>query len=118
MPLKAESLGWTEERSTGSLPTYKSHGKTIGWIDWDNDALYIDNGLGYETIAAKAKTSFTKLTLIKRLKEGGHLTSIYNNDQRNTIKKTLGGAVKTVLALSASAVLETQEIPNGDDQLN
>ena len=35
IPSKPETLGWTREESTGDLPTFKSHGKCIGWVDWD-----------------------------------------------------------------------------------
>lgn len=115
IPLKPELLGWTEERSAGQMPTYKSHGKLLGWIDWDEDLLLIDAGPGYELIAAKAKISFTKITMLKRLKEGGQLVKFNSNDQRNTIRVTCGGNIRTVLAFSAAEVLQTKEKPHGDE---
>jgi hypothetical protein len=111
IPLQAESLGWTAEHVSGQITTYKSHGKLIGWADWDQDALYIDAGIGYEIVAAKAKTPLTKATMFKRLKEGGHLQKVNDAQQRNTVRVTCDNRPRTVLALSLALVLDTAEAP-------
>lgn len=116
IPLGAENLGWTKEESTGDIPTFKSHGQLLGWIDWDADELYIDPAINYPMIRKHAggQITISKITLIKRLKDAGLLSRIDSNRQRNTVRVVCEGQAKQVLSMNLSQVLEIIERPNSD----
>lgn len=113
VPKKAPLLGWTEESSGNDLPLYKAHGPTIGWIDWQEDLLYIDMAAGFPLIkrAAGHDLSFTQQTIIKRLKDAGELCRVDDNRQRNTVRVTADGHPRNVLCMSISNTLKTEEVP-------
>lgn len=117
IPQKATSLGWTEERSQGDLPTYKSHGPCVGWISWNDDELFIEINTGYAAVKkiAGQELTLTKQTLFKRMKDAGCLTRVDDARQRNTVRITAENHARQVIALSASMVLETQEKPSDDE---
>lgn len=104
----ATALGWTIERDGEEMPSYKSRGPTLGWIDTRKDEMLIDISSGFNVIkkAAGADLSLTKQTLIKRLKDGGKLTRSDETRQRNTVRVTAEGHLRHVIALELSAVLE------------
>lgn len=114
IPLGAEKLGWTREESTGDIPTYKSHGQLLGWIDWDADELYIDPAISYPMIRkhAQGQITISKITLIKRLKDAGLLSRVDSNRQRNTVRVVCQSSPKQVLSMNLSQVLEIVERPN------
>lgn len=116
IPSKAETLGWTREESTGDLPTYKSHGKCIGWIDWDHDEIYIDITSAYNDIRKHANNqmTFTRPTMLKRLKDAGLLLRTDDSRQRNTIRITAEQHPRNVLCMSLSNTLAITEKPNDD----
>jgi hypothetical protein len=119
IPLNATTIGWTEERSTGDLPTYKSHGPCIGWVQWDDDELYLDINVGYATIkkVLNQEMTLTKQTLFKRLKDAGCLVRVDEARQRNTVRVTAESHPRQVLAISASAALEQQEKPSDNGEM-
>lgn len=114
IPARPEILGWTREESTGDLPTYKSHGKCIGWLDWDHDELYIDITTAYNDIRKHANNqmTFTRPTMLKRLRDAGLLLRTDDNRQRNTIRITAEQHPRNVLCLSLSNTIATTEKPN------
>jgi hypothetical protein len=118
IPSRPELLGWTAEQSTGDLPTYKSHGKCIGWIDWDSDEIYIDITSAYSDIRKHANNqmTFTRPTMLKRLKDAGLLLRTDDTRQRNTIRITAEQHPRNVLCMSLSQTLQVTERPN--DELN
>lgn len=116
VPLKANILGWSEERTHNTMPTWKSHGPCVGWINWDKDELCLDQNIGYAAIKKTmgADLSLTKQTLCKRLKDAGLLTRADEARQRNTVRITAEGHARQVVAMIATSALDTQELP-GDD---
>lgn len=114
IPASPTLLGWTEERSQGDLPSWKSHGPCIGWVDWNEDEMYLDITAGYNAIkkAAGAEIPLTKQTLMKRLKDASLLTRTDEARQRNTIRITAEKHPRQVLSLPISTVLDTEEKPN------
>lgn len=118
IPAQPELLGWTREESSGDLPTYKSHGKCIGWIDWDHDELYIDITTAYNDIRKHANNqmTFTRPTMLKRLRDAGLLLRTDDNRQRNTVRITAEQHPRNVLCMSLSQTLAITEKPNGELQ--
>jgi hypothetical protein len=116
IPASPEQVGWTEEASKGDLPTYKSHGKCLGWMSWDEDDLFIDTTAAYADIRrhAAGQITFTKQTMFKRLKDAGLLTRVDENRQRNTIRVNCEQHARQVLAMPLSQVLENTEKPNAN----
>lgn len=117
IPRKPTMLGWTEENSYGDVPSYKSHGPCIGWIDWDDGEMYIEVNTGYNAVKKEAgqELALTKQTLFKRMKDAGALTRTDEARQRNTIRITAENHPRQVIAMSVAEVLETSEVPNDDD---
>lgn len=117
IPRKATVIGWTEENNYSDLPTYKSHGPCVGWVNWDADEIYIDINSGYNVIRKTAgqELSLTKQTLFKRMKDAGTLIRIDEGRQRNTIRVTAEGHPRQVLCVSASSTLESQEVPADEE---
>lgn len=100
-------LGWTESGNTMELKTYKNHGPQIGWTNHANDEMYVDiNALAFLKRHAAGKLSMTKQTLLKRLKDGGHLMRTDEARQRNTIRVTLQGHPRHVICICLSKVLQ------------
>lgn len=118
IPAKPELLGWTSEQSSGEMPTFKSHGKCIGWIDWDQDELYVDITSAYNDIRKHANNqmTFTRPTMLKRLKDAGLLLRTDDTRQRNTIRITAEQHPRNVLCMSLSQTLSITEKPN--EELN
>jgi hypothetical protein len=118
IPSKCEVLGWTREESTGDLPTYRSHGKCIGWVDWDADELYIDVTSAYNDIKKHANNqiTFTRPTMLKRLRDAGLLLRTDDNRQRNTIRITAEQHPRNVLCMSLSQTLAITERPNDEHE--
>lgn len=116
IPATPEILGWTKEESTGDLPTYKSHGKCIGWVDWDRDELYVDITAAYNDIRKHANNqmTFTRPTMLKRLKDAGLLLRTDDTRQRNTIRITAEQHPRNVLCMSLSQTLAMTEKPNDE----
>lgn len=117
IPLKANAVGWTEERASGEMATYKARGPTIGWIDWNKDEIFLDVTAGFPIVrkAAGSEFSLTKQTLFKRLKEAGKLTRVDESRTRNTVRVTADNIPRQVLAMSASEVLEMAEKPTEEE---
>lgn len=113
IPRNAPALGWVAEREGDEAPLYKSRGPTIGWVDYDDDELFIDITAGYALIkkAAGAELVLTKQTLFKRLKDDGVLKRTDEARQRNTVRVTAENHPRQVLVLSISETLDSQEVP-------
>lgn len=117
IPSKATTLGWVSEQSMGDVPTYKSRGICLGWINWAKGEVFIEHNAGYALIkkVGGADLGLTKQTLLKRLKDAGLLTRVEDDRQRNTVRITAEEHPRTVLAMPITEVLETQEVPQDDD---
>jgi len=118
IPARPTMLGWTEENSYGDLPTYKSHGPCIGWINWQDDELYLEANIGFALVKriAGSEMPLTKQTLFKRMKDAGALARTDEGRQRNTVRITAENHPRNVICLSCSGTLETQEMPNDEEQ--
>lgn len=112
IPSSPDLLGWSEVTSEGDLPTYRHHGKPLGWVDWNTDAMYLDATVGWPEVKRFAKITLTKQTMFKRLKDASLLTRVDDGRKRNTIRVTCQGHTRQVLALSMAYVLQTQEAPS------
>lgn len=115
IPVGAEAMGWTTERSLGELASFKARGPCIGWIKADQDELFVDITHGYALIkkAAGAEMPLTKQTLIKRLKDAGKLVRVDEGRQRNTIRITAENHPRQVVCVCLSEALDMKEVPNG-----
>lgn len=116
IPGSPTMLGWTEENSLSDVPTFRSHGPCIGWIDWTADELFLDIAVGLNILKKVAGSDMvlTKQTLIKRLKDSGLLSRTDDARQRNTIRITAEKHPRQVIAMAISHVFQTQEKPNDE----
>lgn len=114
IPMNPTLVGWTSENSMGEMPTFKSRGPCIGWINWNADEMYLDIIAGFAIVkkVGGSEVSLTKQTMLKRLKDAGMLVRTDETRQRNTVRITAEGHARQVLCLSLSTVLDTQEKPN------
>lgn len=115
IPVAAETLGWTKSEGTDEYTTWKANGPRLGWVDWDQDEIFIDVDPNLKMIKSHANgnLTITKGTLLKRLKDSGYLARVDDNRSRNTCRVTCEGHPRNVLVMPACKILQTQEIPNG-----
>lgn len=113
VPKNPVLLGWTEENSSGEMPTYKSRGPCIGWANWHADELLLEINVGFAAVrkGSGGDLSLSKQTLFKRLKDAGKLIRSDEGRQRNTVRITADGHPRQVIALSLSSTLEITEKP-------
>ena len=118
IPRNPTLLGWTSENSMSDLPTYKSHGPCIGWIDWNNDELLIEINTGYNAVkkVAGQELALTKQTLFKRMKDAGALVRTDETRQRNTLRITAEHHPRQVVGFAISDIMETSEVPQEDQE--
>jgi hypothetical protein len=104
-PSKAPILGWTK---VGDFD-YKPAGPRLGWIDEQNDVVYLDAAVAYETIRRHSRGTITttKQTLYKRLREAGILAKTDDARQRNTVRITAQNASRSCLAIAAENLEES-----------
>lgn len=101
IPVDAEKWGWTRQQSAGEMPTWKSNGPRLGWVDQDAGELLLDQScLVLLKKYSGGKLAVTPQTLLKRLKEAGILSRTNEAQQRNTVKVTCEGHQRPVLAIS------------------
>jgi hypothetical protein len=116
VPNLPTQLGWTEEVGIEEdFPSYKSHGKQLGWMDWKmkdgkiiSGELLLDANFAFEMIKRHAHGAITisKMTMLRRLREAGMLTQVDENRNRNCVRATCQGAVRTVIAMNAKDIVE------------
>lgn len=107
IPAKADQWGYTVENIVGQMPTYKSHGTRIGWIDFEAGELLLDPGaMVLLKKHSGGKLAVTPQTLLKRVKEAGILTRVDDTRQRNTVRVTVEGHPKQVLAINLAEFAE------------
>jgi hypothetical protein len=113
VPKSPVLLGWTEENASGEMPTYKSRGPHIGWVDWSKDELFLEINVGFAAVKRNSggDLALSKQTLFKRLKDSGRLVRVDEARSRNTIRITAGGHPRQVISLSLSQTLELKEVP-------
>lgn len=106
-PADPERWGW-EAHSVGYGTTaYRAKGKCLGWISSSGDVL-LHPDVAYEVARdhagrAAEPLATTKVTIHKRLKEGGHLASTGEND-RPTLRRRIAGGNKRVLHVRAERI--------------
>jgi len=107
IPENPTLYGWTELQGIGEMPTYKSNGPRLGWVDQPTEEILIDPA---NIVLIKkhsgGKLAITPQTLLKRLKEANVIVRTDPTRERNTVRATLEGHPHNVLALSLSAVME------------
>lgn len=118
VPRNPTQLGWIEENSLGDMPTFKSRGPTIGWVNWDADELLLDVNLAFNAgkKAAGSELTLTKQTLWKRLKDAGLLARSDEARSRNTIRITAEGHPRNVIAMVLSTTLDNQDRGDAEDE--
>lgn len=111
IPMNPTALGWTSEKSSGAIETYKSHGPCIGWIKWDEDELYLESDTTFAMVKKMIGTELplTKPTMYKRLRDAGMLKRSDDHRQRNTIRVSAEGHQRQCILVAASEALDQQE---------
>lgn len=113
IPRNPTMLGWVSEGGNNSdVPTYKSRGPCIGWVDWNRNELYLDVNAGYALVKKTGgnEISLTKQTMQKRLKDAGYLSRVDDARQRNTIRVQAEMHPRQVMSLWLNKVMDTQEV--------
>ena len=120
VPTRPDQLGWTAINATGEITKYKAGGSTIGWIDWDDDTIYLEADLCFAASKkeAGADLSITKATAWKRLKDAGLLKRTDASRSRNTIRVMADGHTRNVVAMAASDLLDQKGDDDGRDEGN
>lgn len=114
IPKRAEILGWEPQGGDSSgMTTYKPRGKRMGWINWDEDEMYLEIQTIYGDIkrASQGNINLSQITLLKRLKESNHLARTDSRGNRNVVRVKAEGATRTVVVLGLGSTLETSEVP-------
>lgn len=113
IPMHCVTLGWTSEKSSSSIESFKSHGPCVGWIDWEEDEIFIDadNGFAIVKKVVGPEMSLTKQTVWKRMKDAGLLCRTDDTRQRNTIRVQCEGHQRTVVVMAATTTLDQAEKP-------
>jgi len=112
IPVSPETLGWTQEQTSGEIPKYKAHGQKVGWIDWAEGELYLDpNVMTFITRNSQGRLTITQQTLIKRLKDEGVIARIDSARSRNTVRAVMEGHTRTVIVLATDRIFEEDSNP-------
>lgn len=99
IPENPELHGFKLDRKTGQIDQYVKQGTRLGWIDFDQNTLYVDPAvIPLIKRFSGGKIAISPETLIKRLKDSGFLTRTDQARQRNTVRMTLAGSVRNVVA--------------------
>lgn len=108
IPDNAATYGWTTEQQVDGVPSFKSHGKVIGWTDKPNNRILLDANLAYDMIKrhSKGEITITRPTLFRRIKEANLLTEYDSARQRNTIRVTCQALTRNVLSISMAKITE------------
>jgi hypothetical protein len=106
------SCGWKSESANNWSP----RGDCIGWVEGDD--IYLEPAASYGAVQGALRVAgeclgITEHTLRKRLHERGLLTSTDHARTTLTVRKSLGGATRSVLHFSRSLILP--EDPEPDD---
>lgn len=107
IPQDPTKYGWTVQQGQGELPTYKSNGPRIGWIDADENGFYLDpSSLPLLKKHSGGKIAVTEQTLMKRLKEAGKLTKTDTARQRNTVRMNVENHNHNCLCMALDEVMD------------
>jgi len=105
---RPETLGWVVLEENDYSPDWKAQGARVGWIDGDD--LYLDPSAVFKAAQRMAtdtdRISVQKNTLMKLLRERGHLRIWDKGRGKNTVRQTLQGKRRNVLHLGASVLGE------------
>ncbi len=111
----AGALGWRQ--ADGEYADWRPQGERIGWVGGDD--LYIEPGASYRVAQSQAQggeaLAVTEMTLRKRLKEKGYLTSTDEKRQTLTVRRTIGGVSHNVLRMHLSSLFPDREEPDKPD---
>lgn len=115
IPVDPTLFGWTEQQTATShqIKTYNKHGQRIGWVNDKEAEILLEPNLLFPVIQknSRGQLTVTKPTLYKRLKDAGQLTRTDEQRQRNTVRVTVEGRSRAVLAILIPTVTGTQEHP-------
>ena len=103
-----EASGWRRDGDH-----WQPQGRCIGWTDGAH--IYLESTAAYEVIQIAGRNAgevlpISEQTLRKRLHEKGLLASIDKTRDMLTVRRTLGGAMKSVLHFRRNTIL-----PDGID---
>lgn len=110
IPIDAERFGWTKEEVPGQMPTFRANGPVIGWVDGEHHEFLFDPGL--ITLIKRhsgGKLAITPITLGKRIKEAGMLARTDDTRQRNTVRTTIEGHPRQLMAFRLSDIINDEE---------
>ncbi len=112
VPNNAQMLGFEEKEIAGGMSDFKAGGNLIGWVDDDDDTLFLNADICYEMIKRHAKggLTITKQTMIRRLKDAGRIKRNDANRSRNTIRINCQSAPRTCIALGLKETLKIEEV--------
>jgi uncharacterized protein DUF927 len=107
IPKDAEKWGWTSQEADGQITQYRHNGPRLAWIDPNAGEFLLDPAM----IALIKKHSDGKLgttvqTLTKRLREAGLIVRTDDARQRLSVRCTLDGSYRSVIAMPLSEILE------------
>jgi hypothetical protein len=109
VPYNAELYGWLATQGHGEEKSYKACGPCIGWIDAEREELLLDpNALPLIKKKSDGKLTVTDQTFAKRLKDANLLVRVDATRQRNTVRVTLEGHPRNVLAMKMDDVLSDE----------
>lgn len=110
-PLGAGDWGWRRNNngfgSETGMRDWQAQGEHIGWIDVENDDLYLLPEAAYGAVTRRANEPLpiaTK-TIHKRLNERGYLKTTDSSRGTLTVRRSIGESRIEVLHLRASALL-------------
>jgi hypothetical protein len=105
-PADPNGYGW-EPHETAQLLQWHPRGVCIGWVSRDGD-VYLSPGPAYEVARAHAAKSAVplatgKVTVHKRLHEGGHLATV-DPPPNLTVRRRIAGKLRRVLHVHADLI--------------
>ena len=119
LPSNPGAWGWRKDTDgTGSFghETWRPQRERVGWVVEDNDdhGLFLDPDASFAAAQSMGRDTGDPIavqpkTLHRRLQQAGLLLSIEEARKRLTVRRTLGGARRAVLHLSASVLEGTAQ---------
>ena len=106
VPEHADLYGYIITQGHGEAVNYKACGPCIGWLDAEKSEFLLDpNALAYIKKQSDGHLAVTDQTFAKRLKDAQLLIRTDAARQRNTVRQTIDGHPRNVLAMNMHDVL-------------
>jgi hypothetical protein len=108
-PDEPERYGWRRRRNSDAEEVLEPRGSLIGWVDADEDRIYLEPSAAFAGIQAVARATNEPLSAslqawIRALNARGFLEQKDTKRRVKTCRKTLQGQERPVLALKQSAL--------------